>query len=308
MQLNVIDFDVDSGGYGRLVIDLPPSPGFPRGWRSRLLCSDPEAVERLAKDWLASRDVEARDRAAAGSVAKDLPDQRLGRSGLDQGGGHGATQVVGPDAGVGQSPLPATHHAGDVARPALDVALQELAARLARVEAAVDQAKQDRDQVVRERDRAQASLAVDPQQLRPLVDVLELEARQLRAANAELRQRFDDVRRALRRAGKWRAFIGPITCHGGMDAGAADAFDEIERLLPAHDVKGSGSDLHGTTKTERDKRNARVWQLNTEGLTTKQIASRLGLVESSVRSIIRAEQRKAAQADSLDTGTAGGGA
>lgn len=228
MQLTITGFRLgDRGAW--LTALLPDRHG---GWPFDFLVIGHETTKCLSEHWFASRQVEARDGAAAGSVPEHLRNYRFGDAALEQGGGHGAPQVVGAQAPVAGAALPAADQRGDVAAAALHNALVDIGNRLAAIESSLRQAPENGKQVVADRHPTQAALAAHAQQLAALVDVLEAKAGKLSATNAAMRERFEDIRKALRGAARARA----VDWTAEYPRRLADALDQVERLLPPEDV------------------------------------------------------------------------
>lgn len=254
MQLNVIQF-VAKADYAYLTVAFPPTPTLrERHLNLYVPGLRPEALQCLSEHWLASRQVEPRDGAAAGSVAEHLPDERLGNASLEQSGGHRAAQVVGAQAPVAGAPLPSADQRGDVAGAALHDAIVDIRNRLAAVETTLREALQNRSQVVADRHPTQAALAADVQQPGARVDVLQAQARQLRATNAELRERLENIRGALRDGAPARRHWRQVERSGWTNHvanGLAHTIDEVSRLLPAQDVELGRRDLGRDDAGER---------------------------------------------------------
>lgn len=215
MQLTITGFRLgDRGAW--LTALLPDRHG---GWPFDFLVIGHETTKCLSEHWFASRQVEARDGAAAGSVPEHLRNYRFGDAAIEQ-------------APVAGAALPAADQRGDVAAAALHNALVDIGNRLAAIESSLRQALENGKQVVADRHPTQAALAAHAQQLAALVDVLEAKAGKLSATNAEMRERFEDIREALRGAARARA----VDWTAEYPRRLADALDQVERILPPEDV------------------------------------------------------------------------
>lgn len=192
-------------------------------------CHDLQALDRLAKSWLAGA-VVAQDHAEP-SVAEQPRDSGQRSPAADQLGGEGVAEGVRVQAGLAETTSPLGEDLRNAIRSQLWLVR---GADSTRVSLVMDHASDALCRLFAERQNAAPGLAADLQLARARVEVLEAEARDLAAAKASAQDKFEQIRVALRGTDLRWAMNGEW--YSTYPRAMANALNQIERLLPPEHV------------------------------------------------------------------------